>query len=105
MEEPNFSYLSSFSGGNKVFELKILKFIKIPFPVEVDTYLNNIGHNNYKYAANNVHKLKHKISFLGLEKSYVIATQHELNLLVGDSNLQENLNEIVSSITRFLNEL
>jgi hypothetical protein len=46
MERPNFSYLSSFSGGDKVFEEKILNVIKTEYPNERDTYLNNIEANN-----------------------------------------------------------
>lgn len=105
MEEPNFSYLNSFSAGDKVFEDKILKVIKTEFPEERDTYLNNIAITNFDLAANNVHKLKHKISILGLEKSYELASKHELNLIEGNNTLHENFNEILNTMTRFLNEL
>jgi hypothetical protein len=51
-----------------------------------------------------VHKLKHKISLLGLEESYELASQHELNLVEGNNNLHENF-EILNTMERFLNEL
>jgi hypothetical protein len=60
--------------------------------------------NKFDLAANNVHKLKHKISLLGLEESYELASQHELNLVEGNNNLHENF-EILNTMERFLNEL
>jgi hypothetical protein len=105
MEEPNFSYLNSFTGGDKAFEGKILAIIKTEFPEERDIYLNNIVINKFDLAANNVHKLKHKISLLGLEESYELASQHELNLVEGNNNLHENFTEILNTMARFLNEL
>jgi hypothetical protein len=35
---------------------------------------------NYLEAAQSVHKLKHKISILGLDKSYYLAGEYENNL-------------------------
>jgi hypothetical protein len=105
MEEPNFSYLNSFTGGDKAFEEKILTLIKKEFPEERDIYLNNIVINKFDLAANNVHKLKHKISLLGLEESYGLASQHELNLIDGNNNLHENFTKILDIMARFLNEL
>lgn len=105
MEEPNFSYLNSFTGGDKAFEEKILTVIKTEFPEERDIYLNNIVANKFDLAANNVHKLKHKISLLGLDESYRLASQHELNLIEGNNNLHENFTQILNTMTRFLNEL
>jgi vancomycin permeability regulator SanA len=104
MEEPNFSYLNSFTAGDKAFEEKILTLIKKEFPIERDIYLNNIVIYKFDVAATNVHKLKHKISLLGLEKSYVLASQHELNLIDGNNDLHENFTEILDTMTRFLNE-
>jgi hypothetical protein len=105
MEQPNFSYLNSFSGGDQVFEKKILDIIKMEYPNERDTYLDNIAVNNFGLAANNVHKLRHKISLLGLEKSHVLASQHELNLIKGNNTLHENFNDILNTMARFLNEI
>jgi hypothetical protein len=105
MEKPNFSYLRSFSGGDKVFEEKILNVIKTEYPNERDTYLNNIETNNFDLAANNVHKIRHKISLLGLEKSHELASQHELNLIKGHNTLHENFTDILNTMSRFLDEL
>jgi hypothetical protein len=90
-----FSYLNSFTGGDKAFEGKILAIIKTD-SLKKDIYLNNIVVNKFDLAANNVHKLKHKISLLGLEESYELASQHELNLVEGNNNLHENFTEILN---------
>jgi hypothetical protein len=42
MEQPNFSYLNSFSGETKFWK-KILDIIKMEYPNERDTYLDNIA--------------------------------------------------------------
>lgn len=105
METPNFSYLKSFSGGDKVFEEKILNVIKMEFPEERDTYLNNNTANNFDLSSNNVHKLKHKLSILGLEKGYALASQHEINLTEGNNSLHEDFNAILNTMTAFLDKI
>ena len=105
MEQPNFSYINSLCGDDEVFKQKLLDIIKMEYPEERDIYLKNSAAKNLKEAANNVHKLKHKISILGLEKSYDIASQFEKNLIEGNESLQEEFNEVLNIITRFLNEL
>ena len=59
----------------------------------------------YKLAADNVHKLKHKISILGLEKSYEIAIAFENNLIEGDTSLYKEFETILNTITNYLQKL
>ena len=73
--------------------------------IEKKIYLNNIAAKKFKEAADNVHKLKHKISILGLERSYEVASQFENNLKENNNALQDEFNEILETITQFLNEL
>ena len=79
MEQPNLSYINNLSGGDKAFEAKLIGIIKEEYPVEKAIYIKNIELKNFKEAAENVHKLKHKISILGLEKSYNTANTFEEN--------------------------
>jgi HPt (histidine-containing phosphotransfer) domain-containing protein len=104
MEQPNFSYINSLSGGDKAFEAKIMDIIKNEYPQERDIYLKNIAAKNFKEAAENVHKLKHKISILGLENSYKVASQFENNLKDNNDSLKNAFDEILTAITFFLNE-
>lgn len=105
MEEPNFTYLNSFTAGDKAFEEKILKIIITEFPEEKNLYLNNMMLDKFDQAANNVHKIKHKISLLGLEQSYGVASQHELNLTINNTILHDDFIEILNTMARFLKEL
>ena len=105
MEQPNLSYIYKLSGGDKAFEKKIIEIIKAEFPVEKQIYIENISTGNYKLTAENVHKLKHKISILGLEKSYEIAVAFENNLLEESTKLQNEFESILANITNYLQQL
>jgi len=105
MEQPNLSYILSMSGGDKAFEQKLIEIIKIEFPEEKNVYFENIKAENYKLTAENVHKLKHKISILGLEKSYEIAVAFENNLLEGKTTLQDEFESILTTMTNYLQQL
>lgn len=102
METPNLSYIQSLSGGDKAFEQELLDVIKNEFPEEKNIYLNSIEEKNYKKAAENVHKLKHKISILGLEKSYQTANTYENQLREDNASLQNEFHAILTLITNYL---
>ena len=61
--------------------------------------------DNFKLCAENVHKIKHKISILGLEKSYEIAEQYENNLREENYELQNRFSDILNKVTNYLNKL
>lgn len=105
MELPNLSYIHSMSGGDKAFEQKLIDIIKLEFPEEKEVYYMNYTSKNFKQAAENVHKLKHKISILGLEKSYKVAATFENDLIEGRLELQEDFEGILQKITNYLKQL
>ena len=105
MEQPNLSYINSMSGGDKAFKQKLIDIIKTEFPEEKEVYFTNVKANNYKLTAENVHKLKHKISILGLEKSYETAVAFENNLLEGSTELQDEFESILTIMTNYLQQL
>jgi len=96
LEQPNFTYINSLSRGDKAFEAKLVAVIKAEFPIEKATYIKNIQEKNYKEAAENVHKLKHKISILGLDEN---------NLKENTSTLKEEFEKILQTITDYLIKL
>lgn len=102
MEQPNQSYIKSLSGGNIEFEKKLIAVIKSEFPIEKETYLKNSAAKKYIETAENVHKLKHKISILGLEKSYGIAAQYENDLRENNPSLKGRFETILQIITNYL---
>jgi len=105
MEQPNLSYIHNMSGGDTTFEQKIIKIIKEEFPKEKEVYYKNINSKNYKEAAENVHKLKHKISILGLVNSYEVAVKYEYNLVLGSEDGQIEFDTVLQNITNFLENL
>ncbi len=102
MEKPNLKYIKKLSGGDSKFENKLLTVIKQEFPDELSEFKNNIDRNNYKEAAQNVHKLKHKISILGLEKSYFLADEFENDLKNEDPSRSNEFVEVLNQISAFL---
>ncbi|MFT4576750.1 MAG: hypothetical protein ACI9SI_001683 [Polaribacter sp.] len=105
MEEPNRKYLEQLSDGDASFENQLISIIKKEFPVEVLEYQNSIKSNDFLKTADNVHKLKHKISIFGLEKGYEIAAEFEKELKNGMKIQQVSFDEILNQITLYLNTI
>ncbi|WP_299253858.1 Hpt domain-containing protein [uncultured Aquimarina sp.] len=104
MEEPNLSFITKLSNGDKAFEEKIFGVINKEFPGEKEKYFLSIKSKNYKKAAEDVHKLKHKISILGLQKSYDLAEKYEDNLKNTSEVFREEFESILKNITKYLQE-
>ncbi|WP_372754488.1 Hpt domain-containing protein [Mariniflexile sp.] len=105
MEQPNLSYINQLSGDDNVFKQKLIDVIKKEFPEEKQVYFDNYKCKNFKLAAENVHKLKHKISILGLEKSYEVAVNYEENLLENNTAGKEEFENILQTMTDFITTL
>jgi len=105
MIQPNLSYIHKMSDGDRLFERKIIDIIKNEFPKEKRVYKNSIKAKKYKLAAKHVHKLKYKISILGLEKSYETAVAFENDLLDKCTKLQDEFDSILNAITNYLRVL
>ncbi|WP_452602897.1 Hpt domain-containing protein [Pontimicrobium sp. MEBiC06410] len=105
MEQPNLNYIKQLSGGDDAFEAKLISVIQLEFPEEKEIYFKNIAEKKYKETAENVHKIKHKISILGLEKSYEIAVKYEENLKENNTVLKEEFDSILKHITQYLTTL
>ena len=103
--KPNLSYINTLSGGDAAFKQKLITVIKLEFPEEKAIYFKNIEAKNYREASENVHKLKHKISILGLVKSYKTAERFEKNLKEESLALKEDFENILQVITNYLTKL
>ena len=101
-EKPNLLYLKEISGGDVEFEKKLLEIVKKELPEEINTYKKFLNENNFKQAAELVHKIKHKISILGLEKSYQVAIDYEENLKLDNLSLKMDFEEILNSMISFI---
>ena len=102
MEEANLNYINELSGGNLEFKNKIIAIIKVELPDEINKYEYYKTQLDYSQMFQSVHKLKHKISILGLEKSYYIAEEFESNLKNSSTELQSDFELILKKMQDFV---
>ena len=102
MEQPNLEYINQLSGDNDVFKQKMIGILQRELPIETDTYFLYIKTNNLTQAAQLVHKIKHKVSILGLEKSYYISSNYEENLKNNSLILQNDFEAILTIMNQFV---
>jgi HPt (histidine-containing phosphotransfer) domain-containing protein len=104
MDTPNLNYIKELSGGDLEFEKKVLSVLKEEFPVELDRFLTNYQKKDYKKSAEDVHKLKHKISILGLVNGYHIAVAFENELKQESDSLYDSFMGVMNQIKNFFEE-
>ena len=102
MEQPNLEYIDRLARGDESIKKELINIIKIEFPEEKKEYFASIKSGSFKRIEESVHRLKHKISILGLVKSYEIANEFEINLRKLDLNGQEDFEKILRLITQYI---
>ncbi|WP_378178688.1 Hpt domain-containing protein [Aquimarina sp. SS2-1] len=102
IEKPNLEYIHELAAGSETFKKKLITIIKREFPEEKNIFLENYHEKKYGDAAENVHKLKHKIGMLGFEKGYQTTIDFEEELLDGEHSLFSEFMLILDSIENFL---
>ncbi len=105
MEEPNLSYIKKLSKGEKSFEENIIAILKEELSLEINNYYNYLKNKDYKKTQENVHRIKHKMSILGLEKSYEITNTFENNLREERLENRDYFESILPIMTKFLETL
>lgn len=105
MEKPNLNYINDLSGNDEEFKATMIGVLKKELPEEIKDYDDYMKNNDFFQASQSVHKLKHKISILGLEKSYYIAEEFENNLKNNSTVLQEEFENFLSLMMNFVNDL
>ncbi|MDD2675394.1 Hpt domain-containing protein [Flavobacterium petrolei] len=105
MEQPNLTYINDLSGDNLEFRAKLIGILKKELPEEINGYSEQMANTIFVEAAQSVHKLKHKISILGLEKSYYIAEEYEVNLKNNSTSLRADFETILKIMQEFVNRL
>ncbi|WP_046743379.1 Hpt domain-containing protein [Kordia zhangzhouensis] len=102
MEQPNLHYIEQLARGDESVRKTLIDVILTEFPEEQKEYYESLKKKDYKKIEENVHKLKHKISILGLEKSYELANSYEHNLREKSLKGQQDFEQILRSITTYL---
>jgi HPt (histidine-containing phosphotransfer) domain-containing protein len=105
MEKPNLEYINQLARGDKSIKKELIDLIKTEFPEEKKDYYSNLESKEFKKIEENVHKLKHKISILGLEKSYEVANKFEHNLRKLNLDKKEDFDEILTAISVYIKTL
>ena len=104
-EQPNLDYINQLACGSESIKNKLINVIKEEFPQEVLMYNENMGKLNLIEVAENVHKIRHKIGFLGLEKAYDLSYDYEQNLRQGSIIFKDDFETVLKKITNFINNL
>ncbi len=105
MDEANLSYIDQLAGDNMEFRKKIIGILKKEAPEEIAVYEGYKSNADMDGMANAVHKIKHKISLLSMEKSYYIAQKYEANLKNSSTELQQDFHAIIENIKEFVNQI
>ncbi|ARV14410.1 Hpt domain-containing protein [Polaribacter sp. SA4-12] len=102
MEQPNLEYINQLARGDESIKNELINVIKTEFPEEKKEYYDSLENKEFKKIEENVHKLKHKISILGLEKSYEIANEFEHNLRELSLEKQQDFENILKAISDYI---
>ncbi len=103
-EEPNLNYIKELSGGDSEFEHKMLSILKNELPEEINTYQKHYENQDFTQMATIVHKIKHKISILGLEKSYDSVIQYEKELLENNMKGHNDFQGLLIIMSNYLDK-
>lgn len=101
MEQPNLNYINDLSGDDLIFRAKLIATLKKELPEETAQYENSMKNSALKEAAGVVHKIKHKISIMGMEKSYYLAEEFENNLKNQSAVLKPEFDKILAIMQDF----
>jgi len=104
-EAPNVEYINQLANGDEFIKNRLIKVLKEETPIEVESYITNIEKFNWIEAAESVHKLRHKIGFLGLEKAYKLSYEYEQNLRSQSLILKKEFENILKKIIIFISKL
>lgn len=104
MEQPNLDYIEKLARGDESVRETLINVIKTEFPKEEEEYHKSIEEKKFKEIEDNVHRIKHKFSILGLERSYEKANRFEHNLREHNLNTmqKEDFDKILSVISDYL---
>jgi GTP-sensing pleiotropic transcriptional regulator CodY len=102
MDQPNLDYVNQLARGDELVKNELISIIKTEFPLEKKSYFESVEKKEFKIIEENVHRIKHKISILGLEKSYKIANEFEHNLRELNFSKKEEFEKILMVISSYL---
>lgn len=105
MIQPSLTYIEELADGNEAFKAKLIEIVKQELPEEIELYYKHVEAQLYSEAAKDVHKLKHKISILGLEKEYHLAVAYEEALREDHCDGKIQFEDILSAMSLFVKSI
>jgi len=105
LEKPNLLYLKNISKGDASFENKIIDILNEEFQEEVNYYYYYFKSKDYNKVKIYVHRIKHKMSILGLEKSYKLTNIFENSIRNLDFENQEYFENMLPIMLQFLKSI
>ncbi|TVZ25490.1 hypothetical protein JM83_0409 [Gillisia sp. Hel_I_86] len=104
-ELPTLDTIKEISSGDKKFEKRLVSIIKRELPLEIEQYNKDFEADSLKKVADIVHKLNHKINIFGLGEGSRKAVDFENELRSGSSEMKNEFDAILETMSRFLNTL
>ena len=105
MERPSLNYIIELSGGDAAFQDKLIAVVKEELPEEIKIYQGHMRDSAFAKAAEDVHKIKHKLGILSLEQAYELAIAYEEELKHGNSRLRAQFENILELCVDFISDL
>jgi len=104
LEKPNTNYINQLSGDDTSFRKKFVNLLKSELVIEIDKYKKALLEREYSNASQYVHRLKHKVSVLGLEKGYTLASNYENELKEKKDSFsnQKKFDDMLTEMVEFL---
>lgn len=102
METPNLNYLDELARGDQDLINQLIEVLKTEFPDEKQDYYDSLESKDYKLIAENVHRIKHKISILGLETAYKLANDYENELRESNLDKKDAFENILVVVSDYL---
>lgn len=104
MEQPNLNYIDQLARGDESVRNTLINVIKTEFPGEQEEYYESLKQKDFKKIEDNVHRIKHKFSILGLAISYKNANKFEQSLREQQLNpvMKEDFDKILLTISTYL---
>ncbi len=105
METPNMNYLDQLAGDDLAFRSRFIDILKSEFPEERGEYNEAMRDHDWKKAKELVHKIKHKISILGLSRAYEIAGRYEEDLSQKNTQYHTAFVGILDKMEQYIKQL
>lgn len=105
MEEPNLLYIKKLSKGDLAFEANILDILKEELQEDINNYHHYLKLKDYQKTKIYIHRIKHKMSILGLEKSYEITNAFENDIRDLNFENQDYFEKVLPGMLHFLEKI